>query len=64
MDDEELVLYLPQGTEELSVHGTWQITAHRHHRVYRGSLELAVGDDYDLTALLVEFLKTELPKRE
>jgi hypothetical protein len=50
-----LVLRNPDIAE---VNGTWTMTAREHHRVYRGTLTVKVGDPLDLTAILREAINS------
>lgn len=49
LDDDEMVLYLVAEPTE-PVKAEWEITARDHHEVYKGTVELPVGDVVDLTS--------------
>lgn len=51
VEDAAMVLVL-RNADIAEVNGTWTMTARDHHRVYRGSLIVPVGDPLDLTPIL------------
>lgn len=54
-DDSTLVL-VTAASASVPIHGTWQITARDHNRVYRGEVAVQLGELVDLTPSLREAL--------